>query len=215
VASEVVECQTLAAHQRWREAWQAGPRLLPEAASGPAVGEEAPDLLLDGLDGRPYRLSEAWERQQALVIFLRHFGCSCTWRRLDALAEESGRVLGLGARIVLVCQAEPERAAAFAEDRGVGFQMLCDPERAAYRAYGLGDGNLDQIVYREMSVNEGLEMANQFRSQGRYLVDSPWQLAGEFIVESGGIVKYAHRYSHCNDFPDPETLFRVVGATKM
>jgi peroxiredoxin len=213
--NEVVARQTLAAHQRWREAWQAGPRPKPESAPRPTVGQGAPDLLLDGLDGRPHRLSEAWERQPVLVIFLRHFGCSCTWRRLDALANDSERVLGLGAGIVLVSQAEPERSAAFAEHRGIGFQMLCDPHRAAYRAYGLGDGSLDQIVYREMNVAEGLEMADRFRAQGRYLVDSPWQLAGEFIVEPGGLVKFAHRYAHCNDFPDPLTIFKFLGATKM
>ena len=103
-------------------------------------GDKAPDLELPDTSGGNRRLSEFWAYGPALVIFMRHFGCSCLMERWEALRDELDTYTEAGATVVAVCQAEPERAAAVATRRGYRFPLLCDPERKAYRAYGLLEG---------------------------------------------------------------------------
>lgn len=159
-------------------------------------------------------LSELWADRPLLIVFLRHFACSCTWRRVERLAEDDQTLSAFGAAIVLVGQGEPERARAFAEERLISQPRLCDPEREVYRAYGVLEGTKAQIVYGAPGLlgpdpAPGLEMADMMRAAGRWLVDSPWQLGAEFLVERGGVVRLVSRYRHCDDSPSAH----VVAAT--
>ena len=50
----------------------------------------------------------------------------------------------------------------------------------------------------------------QRRVAGRRLVNNPWLLPGEFVVDQNAILKHTHRYQHCEDFPDPRVLVTAV-----
>ena len=41
---------------------------------------------------------------------------------------------------------------------------------------------------------------------GVVIVDSPWQMPGEFVVDASGTIRVAYRYQYCEDFPDPRVL---------
>ena len=47
---------------------------MDHAAAPPDVGDHAPDATVLGPDGHTHRLSEAWRRGPAALVFLRHFG---------------------------------------------------------------------------------------------------------------------------------------------
>lgn len=47
----------------------------------------------------------------------------------------------------------------------------------------------------------------------RTLVDSPWLLPGEFVVDKKGKVRLAYRYQFCEDWPDPPGLIAALKAT--
>lgn len=96
--------------------------------------------------------------------------------------------------------------------------ILCDDTERVYRAYGLLDGTVAQILFdapREMWGHDGAtgeEFARSRRQQGRPLVDNPWLLPAEFVVNTDGVLCHAHRYQHCEDFPDPLVLRAAAAA---
>ena len=136
--------------------------------------------------------------------------------------EEAERLrarLPAGATVVAVCQAEPERAAAVATRRGYRFPLLCDPERTAYRAYGLLEGTPAQILHDFPWRPNDMETAQTMfceprRGTERAVVDSPWQLPGEFVVATDGVLVLTHRYQYCEDFPPKTVLLGAVAAAQ-
>lgn len=208
-----------AAEQRWLAGWLKGPTRTRYEELPPQPGDAAPDLeLLDTLNVRR-RLSEFWADGPALLVFLRHFGCSCLAERWVTLQEELVDYAAAGATVVAVCQAEPERARAVAMRRGYPFPLLCDPERTAYAAFGVLEGLPPQILHDFAWKPGDLESAQTMflgprRGTERAVVDSPWQLPGEFVVGRDGRIGHAHRAQYCEDFPPKTVLLGAIAAAE-
>ena len=206
-----------AAERRWVAGWLEGPTWTRYDALPVQPGDAAPDLELPDTSGSKRHLSEYWSAGTAVLIFLRHFGCSCLAERWETLQADLPALAGAGATVVAVCQAEPERALAVATRRGYPFQLVCDPERRAYRAYGLLEGQPAQIVHDFDWKPGDLETAQTMflgprRGTERAVVDSPWQLPGEFVVGRGGRIVLAHRYQYCEDFPPRTVMLGAIAA---
>ena len=208
-----------AAEQRWLASWLTGPTRTRFEALPPQAGDAAPNPTLLDTSGEPRRLSDYWAHAPALVIFMRHFGCSCLMERWEALKVELSAYADAGARVVAICQAEPERARAVADRRAYGFPLLCDPGLDAYRAYGLLEGQPSQILHDFPWQPNDEETARTLfieprRGTERAVVDSPWQLPGEFVVRSDGVIALAHRYQYCEDFPPKTVLLGAIAAAE-
>lgn len=214
----IVDDQQAAAEREWLEAWLTGPRRLRWTAVPPQTHDPAPDVALPDTTGAVRRLSEFWGERPALLIFLRHFGCSCLAERWDRLRDEVAEYAGAGAQIVALGQGEPERTAAVAQRRGYPFPVLCDPDRRAYEAYGLPEGSVAQILHDFAWKPDDRETGEQWvtsrRSTERALVDNPWQLPGEFVISTRGIIIHAHRYQYCEDFPPRTVLLGAIAAAQ-
>jgi peroxiredoxin len=209
----------VAAEERWLASWLAGPTRTRFEALPPQAGDAAPDPTLPDTSGEPRRLSEYWAHGPALVIFMRHFGCSCLQERWEGLKIELADYADAGARVVAICQAEPERARAVAERREYQFPLLCDPEFNAYQAFGLLEGQPSQILHDFPWQAGDEETARTLfleprRGTERAVVDSPWQLPGEFVIGSDGLIKLAHRYQYCEDFPPKTVLLGAIAAAE-
>jgi len=44
----------------------------------------------------------------------------------------------------------------------------------------------------------------------RALVDDPWQLPGEFVIGTDGIIAFAQRYGWCEEYPDPRVHIATI-----
>jgi len=208
-----------AAEQRWLAAWLAGPTRTRYDELPVQAGDAAPDLWLPDTSGERRHLSEFWARGPAVVIFMRHFGCSCLMERWEGLQAELSDYADAGATVVGVCQAEPERAHAVATRRGYGFPLLCDPELTAYRAFGLLEGQPSQVLHDFPWRPDDEKTATTLfleprRGTERAVVDSPWQLPGEFVIGSDGRIGLAHRYQYCEDFPPKTVLLGAIAAAR-
>ena len=206
-----------AAEDTWVAGWLAGPTRTRYDALPPQVGDAAPDVELPDTSGQPRRLSEFWREGPVLLIFLRHFGCSCLAERWGTLQGDLEDFAAAGATVVAVCQAEPERALAVATRRDYPFPVLCDPERRAYAAFGLLEGLPPQVLHdfpwqpNDMANAEKLFLQTR-RGTERAVVDSPWQLPGEFVIRPDGVIGLAHRYQYCEDFPPRGVLLGAIAA---
>jgi peroxiredoxin len=204
------------AEQAWLDAWHAGPQRLRWERIPLQIGDAAPDLELDDHSGQPVRLSTFWEKGPALILFWRHFGCSCGLERAARLAAEYPQYLEAGASVVVIGQAGPERSAVYRERHGIVCPVLSDPERIAYRAFDLLEGTPAQILFDasdallRCDARAGEELAASRHGTPRASVDSPWQLPGEFVIDSTGTVQLAYRYQYCEDWPDPRVLTAAI-----
>ena len=207
------------AERHWLASWLIGPTHTRHEALPVQAGDQAPDLELPDAAGETRHLSEYWTHGPALVIFMRHFGCSCLMERWEGLRVELDDYAEAGARVVAVCQAEPARAEEVAARRGYAFPLLCDPELKAYRAFGLLEGNPAQILHAFPWRPGDEETARTLfieprRGTERAVVDSPWQLPGEFVIGSNGRIALAHRYQYCEDFPPKGVLIGAIAAAE-
>jgi AhpC/TSA family len=202
--SAEVEQLIEAAEERWKARWAAGPDRLRWTSLPPQPGDRAPDPLLPDHEGRSIRLSSLWAERPLLILFWRHFGCSCGMDRASRLREELADYRAAGGDVAIVGQAEPARAG------------LSDPERSAYEAFGLLQGTTAQILFDapdpflRCDLQAGLDLAASRHGTDRALVDDPWQLPGEFVVGTDGIIRHAHRYGWCEDYPDPRVHVAVI-----
>lgn len=117
----------------------------------------------------------------------------------------------LGAQILYISAATPERVAWYARDLGLTAPVLLDPERAVYREYGL------QESLRGSALSPGvwtayarlLARGRRFPGGGRP-TESPLQMGADFIVGPDGRVVYAYCSAHSADRPDVSTLLAIV-----
>lgn len=209
-----------AAEARWLDDWRRGPRRLRWSTLPVQAGDAAPDLELLEPAGERVALSSFWREQPALIVFWRHFGCGCGMERAGRLVQEQAEYVSAGARVAIIGQGEPERAAAYAARYGMppDAPVLSDPSRTAYERYGLLEGTPAQILFDapdeflRCEEQAGVDLARSRREAGRPMVDSPWLLPGEFVVDTSGTIRLAYRYQYCEDFPDPRVLIATIRA---
>lgn len=212
-----IAAQVAAAEAAWLAGWLAGPTRTRWTSLPVQVGDSAPDLELADSTGARRRLSDAWASGPAVLVFLRHFGCSCLRERWESLEPALGAISDAGATVHLIGQAEPERTAAVAARRGYPSPVWCDPDRAAYDAYGVLQGTPPQVVH-DFAWHAGDEaLAEEMgrsarRGTERALMDDPWQLPGEFVVGADGRIALAHRAQYCEDFPATGVLLGAIAS---
>ncbi len=205
-----LEGLTVAAEAEWLKRWTSGPTE-PEGY-GLAKGAPAPDLVLADHNGEDRSLSEFWVGGAALLMFWRHFGCSCGVDRAKRLLDEYPAYQEAGLEPVIITQGEPARAAVYRDEHGLPFPLLSDPNHVAYRSYGVSQWSIERVLfdappeYWAHSSELGADFQVRRRKEGRYLVDDPWRAAAEFVVGSDGLIRLGYMYQHCEDFPDPRVL---------
>jgi peroxiredoxin len=204
------------AEEAWLESWKRGPTRLRWTGVPLQAGDTAPDLGLHSAEGKTVQLRDLWRAGTALLLYRRHYGCSCGRDRAKRLRAEYGSYVRLGARVVVIGQADPARSMSYAQQQELPCPVLCDPMRRAYEAYGLLEGQPAQVVFDapDAFLRRDYEAGRQLQ-QSRLgtpaaPVDSPWQLPGEFVVDGAGIVRLAHRYQHCEDWPDSRVLIAAI-----
>jgi len=137
--------------------------------------------------------------------------------RAKRLREEYDRYIEEGATVVIIGQGDHERAAEYAVKYELPpIDILVDPHESAYESYGLLEGKPSQIVFDAPEVFQRRDydafkqLAKDRRDAGRPLVDNPWLLPGEFVIDQAGILRLTYRYNYCEDFPDSRVLIAAI-----
>jgi len=151
--------------------------------------------------------------------------CSCSGGTTAAVAAPTGpsacrprsRPTGpWGPRVLIVGQGGRAQAADYAARHHLPCPVLCDPVRSVYEAYDLLEGKPSQIVFDapdeflKIDAEAGARLQQSRHGTPRAAVNSPWQLPGEFVIDTTGKVRLAHRYQHCEDWPNPLVLIAAL-----
>jgi peroxiredoxin len=214
--SNPLSLQIQSAEQEWLSLWQRGPSRLRWNKVPLQPDDAAPDFELQDSHGHPLRLRDHWCNGPVLLLFWRHYGCSCGVDRARRLRAEYADYLTLGAKVLIVGQGGPEQAAQYAALHQLTCPVLCDPTRQVYEAYDLLDGKPSQIVFDapdeflKTDAQAGARLQQERHGTPRAAVNSPWQLPGEFVIDTTGRIRLAHRYQHCEDWPNPLVLIAAL-----
>lgn len=123
-------------------------------ATGPQVGQRAPDFSLpwssrEVTGGDPwFSLSAHRGRVVVLAFYPRDFTSGCT-AEMKTFADQYAELFGEGVVVAGISTDSLTTHRRFAEELGLPFQLLSDPDQAVARKYGSADanGNNRRTVY--------------------------------------------------------------------
>jgi peroxiredoxin len=208
--------QIEAAERKWLVTWTKGPSRIRWSQLPLQVGDPAPNVQLRDFSNQVVELKNLWESGPALLIFLRHYGCSCAHDRAERLTKEYAEYVKLGATVVAIGQGEPERSAAFAKLKKLPCPLFSDPDRAAYKAFNILEGKPSQVAYGlsdeflKYDYQVAAEVQESRRGSEYSPVDNPYQLPAEFVINQNGIISLAYRSQYCADFAYPDVLIASI-----
>jgi peroxiredoxin Q/BCP len=104
-------------------------------ASGPDVGDRAPDFELESTEG-PVRLSERLEKSAVLLVFYPGDDTPVCTRQLCDYRDNLDVFRGLGVDVLAVNPQSLASHRAFAEKHDLPFPLCADEDKAVCRAYG-------------------------------------------------------------------------------
>jgi hypothetical protein len=145
-----------------------------------------------------------------VVAFLRHTGCpfaEATLRELRELAAEDSAVDWIA--VSHAGAQQTQRWCQAVGGRGE-VQVLLDPDRKFYTAWGLGRSSLGHFMGRRSLAEVGRMARRGIRN--RHPEGTRWQRAGTFAVDAGGTVRWRHIPEHAGDLPDLEAAAGAVAA---
>jgi peroxiredoxin len=177
--------------------------------------QTAPDLTLVDFKGKSVRLSSLWSKKPLLLAFTRHFGCTQCKEMLNELVAGQEKIRAAGLDIAIIMQGTVESTAEFAREFAAGLYCLADPERAAYRAYGLDRGTLFQTflnlkVYRAIARSRRKGYAVEVPPEGQ----DAMQMSGAFIISREGRVLLPYYYDNIADHPSLDLFLSGVLSTR-
>ena len=117
------------------------------------------------------------------------------------------------ANVVLIGQGRTEHARDFCEARRVPDRFHCtvSPQNHAYRDYGLLRGSWMDVAGPKVWLPGATTFFSPDTHQGRTRGD-PLQLAGTFVIDMGGVIRYAHRNRTSADNPANDEVLAALEA---
>ena len=174
--------------------------------------DPAPDLtLLDG-NGKPRKLSTLWKKNVLVLAFTRHFGCPQCKEMVDQLIDAHQTLTDSGLLLAIISHASPESAKAFCDHRAPGAICLADPDRAAYRAYGLYRGTFWQTLLspRIWSSNRRLARGKGYKPELPHPGQDAYQMSGTFVIGTDGRIRLPYYYEDIADHPPVDLLLHGI-----
>ena len=172
----------------------------------------APDVELQDVDARPIRLSTLWQGRTLVLAFTRHFGCPQCKEMLERLVNFAPGLASKGMALAVVTQGTPEAARVFCSERAPGIFCLADPERKAYRAYGLERATLLQSIFslRVIKSNKRLQAIKGWKPEAPPTGQDALQMSGTFIIGPNGRIRLPYYYDDIADHPVEDLLLGGV-----
>ena len=113
----------------------------------------------------------------------------------------------LGVRVLLLSFGQESQAARWIQETKAPFPLLLDPKRSVYRAYGLERSFTRVWNLGTVLLYLGLLLKGR---KPRPIQGDPNQLGGDFIVDTRGIVRYAHPSEGPADRPSFQQIVEAL-----
>jgi AhpC/TSA antioxidant enzyme len=111
-----------------------------------------------------------------------------------------------GAEVMVITQSRPAAVAAMS----MPLQTLCDPDRTAYRAFGLDRGKWSMFFRRHVLAHYLKLIFSGWMPLGYETGEDVLQLGGDFLLSADRRLLYAHRSNDPADRPKASDLVEQV-----
>ncbi len=112
----------------------------------------------------------------------------------------------MGAQVVIISFGSAPLARAWLAETNAPFTVLLDPERGAYRAFGLERSLVRSWGPKAIWAYVRLMLTGR---RWRGIQGDSGQLGGDFVVDSSGIIRFAYRSHDPTDRPTVEVLLDI------
>ena len=114
-----------------------------------------------------------------------------------------------GVSIVVISFAEPLRLAQYQEYHQWPFVILADPKRTAYDAFTLKRLSWLQ-VFSPATLKLYWRLLREGKKREDYGKDDIYQSGGDFLIDRGGNLLFAHRSRDPADRPTAKKLLEII-----
>jgi len=172
------------------------------------VGDPAPDLTLFNGDGETTALSNEWHHGPVILNFLRHFGCTFCRQAMARLEENRDDLAGVGLQVINIAMGEPKHIKRYCGKLAPHLACLGRTDDTVYRAYGLREGNLQELA----NANVAKSALGEFLrgNVGGMPVGNMRMMPGTFIIDTDGTVAYAYYSADIADHPTIDNLLQAA-----
>ena len=153
--------------------------------------------------------SLTWE-QPVLLVFLRHAGCTFCREAATDLSEQREAIEREGVTPAFVGMMDDSELGTFLESYGLeDLPRFADPTRRLYREFGLGRGNVSQLLGPEVWRRGLSAAAPSWLGGGGHgvgaLQGDGLQMPGVFLLYQGRVIG-GYRHETAADRPDYKSL---------
>jgi peroxiredoxin len=187
------------------------------------VGVPAPELELESVQGTTVRLSDYRDKQNVVVWFSRGYNCPFCRRYMAQLDQAYARFQAADTHVLIVGPNVLNPARIYFQRQPIKFPFLCDPSKATYLRFGLRDlGPIEANINTLRSfawaythgdgINTTRIVSGDVFTEGflnrlhHHALTAMQQ--GMFVVDRGGILRYAYAFKPLDTVPPIEEMLR-------
>lgn len=158
------------------------------------VGDRAPDVVLQSLDGA--RLNCSSPRIPAVVLFTRYAGCPICQLHVSHIAQAMPEFRARSCGVWMIFQSTQQHLEAAMAEWNPGFSAVADPAAHLYDAFAAGSSMAGFIHPRSLlAVVRAIRAGKRHgRFEGREM-----QMPAGFVLESSGRLAFARYGRHVGD----------------
>jgi peroxiredoxin len=172
--------------------------------SAPTVGQPAPSFKLPSAQGPEVSLDDYRARKKVIVWFTKGMACVFCRQHMSQLARAYDEIRKRDAEVLEIAPSTPEKGRLYASRYKLPFPYLCDPDDEARQKWQIAQRSRGPAWYVGGLVG-GLTVkppANEYGNEPPGFGEIPKLLRdddmGFFIVDRGGIVRYAYSASYAD-----------------
>lgn len=177
----------------------------PDAAIGLTVGQKAPAVTLQTIDGQSVSLESLYAKGPVVVTFYRGGWCPYCTKALAAWETRLPELASAGGSLVAVTLEKPEQMEATQAKAAPDITILGDPAAEAAKAFGLLF-TVDEATQKKYK-GYGIDVAAN-NSNGQWTLPHP----GTFVIDTQGVIRWAWVEEDYRKRADPEEVISAVKA---
>lgn len=155
--------------------------------------------------GETVVMESLWEKQPAVIVFLRHFGCMFCREQATQLAEHYQDILDLDGEAYAIGNGTAKMAKEFAEAYKLPFPLYTDPSRKSYELAGFQR----KLGLGLRSFKKARETLKSGHRQGRTQGDAKQQ-GGGLVILTGGDRVWSHIDRYAGDLANIKQMVSAL-----
>ncbi|XP_041810524.1 uncharacterized protein LOC121618944 [Chelmon rostratus] len=145
--------------------------------------------------------------KKILLVLIRQFSCLLCRLHLKDLEKNQRSLDAHSIEVVVVSFGCHEGASHWLQETGCQYDMLLDPDRKMYAAFGLGASLKKVLNFSNMLLYAEYVVDNMEFPRGLPSIqDDMFQLGGDFVLDEHGRVLFSHRCQSPIDRPSVEDI---------